>query len=224
MNTSRRAKPGVAPAITAAIASGGEVTVGPKGLSGAAAAVAVAVPDNDLIVRAGAGDRAAWAAIVDRYLGPISGYAWYMLGDQGEAEDIAQETFLRLMGKVNVWDNDGAASLKTWLYRVAINLCIDRRRKSMPVPVAELPEVPTGGAPEMDACYDRVRAVTEAMARLPERQRAVLTLVYYQGFSNAEAGEVLRIGIDAVESLLARARRALRATLAPLRDDLMKGN
>ena len=224
MNTSAPANPGVAPAATAVTASDRAVTVEPKGLSGTAAAQAVAVPDSELIVRAGAGDRAAWAALVDRYLASIVAYAWYMLGDRGEAEDIAQETFIRFMGKVASWDGEGAASLKTWLYRVAINLCIDRRRKVMPIPVESLPETPTGGAGEVDGRYDRARWVAEAVGRLPERQRAVLALVYYQGMSNGEAAEMLKLSVEAVESLLARARRALRATLAPLRDDLMKGN
>jgi RNA polymerase sigma-70 factor (ECF subfamily) len=218
------ANPGVAPAATAVTASDRAVTVEPKGLSGTAAACAVAVPDNDLIARAGAGDRAAWAALVDRYLGAISGYAWYMLGDQGEAEDIAQETFIRLMGKAADWDADGTASLKTWLYRVAINLCIDRRRRVVPTPVDTLPETPTGGPAEVDGHYDRARWVARAVGRLPERQRAVLALVYYQGMSNGEAAEMLKLSVEAVESLLARARRALRATLEPLRDDLLKGS
>ena len=67
-----------------------------------------------------------------------------MLGDQGEAEDVAQETFMRLMYKV-ADGRRGCRSLKTWLYRVAINLCIDRRRKNVPEPMAELPDVPEAG-------------------------------------------------------------------------------
>ena len=185
------------------------------------ASAAGAVHDNELVSRAASGDRAAWAQLVDRYLGPVSGYAWHMLGDRGEAEDVAQETFVRLMGKVADWDADGAASLKTWLYRVAINLCIDRRRKVVPLPVAELPEVPDIHAPGAEEILDRDRVVREALDRLPERQRAVLTLVYYQGLSNGEAAAALRISVEAVESLLARARRALRAMLMPVRDDLL---
>lgn len=183
-------------------------------------APAAAVSDDELVSRAATGDRAAWGTLVDRYLAAISGYAWYMLGDRGEAEDVAQETFVRLMAKVGAWEA-GGAGLKTWLYRVAINLCIDRRRKHVPEPVAELPEVPDGGAAAADERFDRARAVREALDRLPERQRLVMTLVYYQGFTNGEAASLLKLSVDAVESLLARARRAMRATLAPLRDDLM---
>jgi RNA polymerase sigma-70 factor (ECF subfamily) len=197
------------------------MTARPIAVPGAEAAAAVALHDNELIVRAGAGDRAAWAALVGRYLGPISGYAWHMLGDRGEAEDVAQETFVRLMGKAAAWDADGGATLKTWLYRVAINLCTDRRRKHLPVLMDELPEVADGGAAAIDERFDRARVVREALERLPERQRAVLALVYYQGFSNGEAAELLKVSVEAVESLLSRGRRALRAALLPLRDDLL---
>lgn len=182
-----------------------------------------AVGDNELILRAAAGDRAAWGALVDRYLAPVASHAWYMLGDRAEAEDVAQETFERLMGKVAAWDPAGDAGLKTWLYRVAINLCIDRTRKRRPVPMDTLPEPQTSQAPgtDPDTAIDRTRAVYEALSRLPDRQRAVMALVYYQGFSNREAADLMSLSVEAVESLLSRARRALRATLAPLREDLM---
>ncbi len=177
-----------------------------------------------MIARAAAGDRAAWAGLVERYLVAIAGYAWYMLGDQAEAEDVAQETFMRLMGKIPGWDAAGSASLKTWLYRVAINQCIDRRRKNVPDLMETLPEIPVGGAGETDARFDEMRAVAEAVGRLPERQKMVLVLVYYQGFTNGEAAELMSLSVEAVESLLSRARRALRATLAPLRADLLGRN
>lgn len=195
------------------------------GADGTTSAANPPVADDALATRAAAGDRSAWAALVDRYLGVVSGYAWYMLGDRAEAEDIAQETFLRLMAKLPDWEpaksNPGGATLKTWLYRVAINLCIDRSRKRVPEPMAELPDLPDAGAAQAEENFDRARAVRAALDRLPERQRAVMTLVYYQGFSNAEAAALLKVSVDAVESLLGRARRALRASLAPLRDDLL---
>jgi RNA polymerase sigma-70 factor (ECF subfamily) len=178
--------------------------------------------DDALILQARAGDRRAWGGLVDRHLGAITGYAWYMLGDQGEAEDVAQETFLRLMGKVRTWQPEGGASLKTWLYRIAINLCIDRRRKRVPVPVEHLPEVDEAEAVDMEQALTRVHAVKDALGRLPERQRAVMTLVYYQGFTNRESADLLGLSVEAVESLLSRARRALSASLFPLRNELME--
>lgn len=181
--------------------------------------------DDALATRAAAGDRTAWAALVDRHLAGVSGYAWYMLGDRAEAEDIAQETFLRLMAKLPDWQAaesraDGA-QLRTWLYRVTINLCIDRQRKHVPEPMADLPDMPDGQAARAEENFDRARVVRAALDRLPERQRAVMALVYYQGFTNVEAAGLLKVSVEAVESLLGRARRALRASLAPMRDDLL---
>lgn len=188
--------------------------------NGALAEPRAALGDDDLIAAAARGDRRAWAALVDRYLGPITGHAWYMLGDAREAEDIAQEAFIRLIAKAPAWE-PGGAKLQTWLYRVVVNLCIDRRRKAVPTPVEDLPERADGGAEAADRGLDIRRRVREALDELPARQRAALVLTYYQGLTNGEAGEVLGIGIEAVESLLARSRRALKARLADVKDDLI---
>lgn len=207
------------PEDTTADADGAVTTAGAA--SGGASPDAL-LDDDWLVTQAAAGDRAAWGALVDRHLGPICGYAWRMLGDRSEAEDIAQETFMRLMAKLPEWE-PGGARLGTWLYRVAINLCIDRSRKRVPETVAELPEVPDAHAARAEANFDRARIVQAALDRLPERQKTVLTLIYYQGLSNGEVAELLKLSVEAVESLLSRARRALRASLAPVRDDLLGG-
>ena len=83
--------------------------------------------DDQLLSRIANGDEAAWPLIVDRHLAPIVSFAWYNLGDRAAAEDVAQECFVRLFRKVPDWQ-PGGAKLSTWLYRVATNLCIDRRR------------------------------------------------------------------------------------------------
>ncbi len=180
--------------------------------------------DDYLIAAAAAGDAAAWSALVDRYLGQITGHAWYMLGDPREAEDIAQEAFLRLIEKVPQWVPDGGAKLRTWLYRVVVNLCIDRKRKHLPEPLTFLPELPDpadGGADAHDRGLDMKKAVRRALDALPPRQRAAVVLSYYQGFTNREAGEILGVSAEAVESLLARGRRALRASLQDVKHDLI---
>lgn len=183
-------------------------------------ASSAAAGDDFLIAAAAGGDGAAWSALVDRYLGQITGHAWYMLGDPREAEDVAQEAFLRLFAKAPDWE-PGGAKLKTWLYRVVVNLCIDRKRKVLPQPVAELPDKPDGGAEVRDRELDVKRSVRQALDELPDRQRSVLVLTYYEGFTNREAGAVLGISDEAVESLLARGRRSLKALLAPVKQDLM---
>ncbi|MDH3240414.1 MAG: sigma-70 family RNA polymerase sigma factor [Alphaproteobacteria bacterium] len=194
----------------------------------AAARVVLAPPDADptaagddfLIAAAAGGDGAAWTVLVDRYLGQITGHAWYMLGDPREAEDVAQEAFLRLFAKAPAWE-PGGAQLKTWLYRVVVNLCIDRKRKVLPIPMAELPERPDGGAEARDRGIDIKRSVRAALDALPARQRSALVLTYYEGFTNREAGRLLGISAEAVESLLARGRRALKDALQSVHREMM---
>lgn len=176
--------------------------------------------DDYLIAAAAAGDRVAWSALVERYLGQITGHAWYMLGDPREAEDVAQEAFIRLVAKAPDWE-PGGAKLKTWLYRVVVNLCIDRKRKHVPLPMETLPDSGDGGADDRDRGIDLKKSVRAALDDLPPRQRAAIVLTYYQGFSNRETADLLEIGEEAVESLLARGRRALRASLAEVKYDLI---
>lgn len=175
--------------------------------------------DPGRIARAAAGDAGAWAALVHRHLPAVTRCAAYMLGDPAEAEDVAQDTFLRLYRKLSTWEG-GEDGLSSWLHRVTVNLSIDRHRApARPASLADIGEVaePAG----LDGPLDRKRHIEAALADLPERQRAALVLVHYQGFSGREAASALDISAEALESLLARARRTLRNTLAPVRADLL---
>ncbi len=165
-----------------------------------------------------AGDRRAWALLVERHLSAIHGAAWYLLADRAEAEDVAQEAFLRLLPKAPDWRSDGA-SVRTWLRRVAVNLSIDRLRAHRSVSLDMVAETPADE--DVDADVDRRRRVAAALAGLPERQRAAIVLVHYQGYSQREAAELLSISTDALESLLARARRTLKQRLDAVAADLL---
>lgn len=152
-----------------------------------------------------------------RKLNRMLGLARRMLGDAAEAEDVVQEVFLRAWKQARVW-KPGAGKFDTWMHRVALNLCYDRLRRRREQPTAEPPERPDP-TPDAEsgligaAMADRVR---EAVAALPERQRTALVLCHYQELSNIEAAALLEVSVEAVESLLSRARRALRASLADL--------
>jgi RNA polymerase sigma-70 factor (ECF subfamily) len=178
--------------------------------------------DDDLICRVADGDAAAWPMLLDRHLRPIVGVGWYMLGDRAEAEDVAQECFVRLLAKAETW-KPGGPKLRTWLHRVAINLCIDRQRARKPVSLDALGDgdgvvpIDPGTAGRMD---QRI-VVQRALDGLPEKQKMAMVLIYYQGFSNREAAELLETSVEAVESLLARARRALRQRLLADLPDLL---
>lgn len=175
--------------------------------------------DPGRLARAAAGDAGAWAALVGRYLPAVTRCAAHMLGDPAEAEDVAQDTFLRLHRKLASWEG-GEDGLSSWLHRVAVNLSIDRHRTpARPGSLADIGEVAEPA--DLDGPLDRKRHIEAALAGLPERQRAAVVLVHYQGFSGREAASALDVSVEALESLLARARRTLRNTLAPVRADLL---
>lgn len=180
--------------------------------------------DDELIRRVAAGDAQAWPALVNRHAGAITAFAWHMLGDRAEAEDVTQEAFIRLFRKVESWQ-PGDATLRTWLTRVASNLCIDRtrRQRTVPLDVVE-PESPgSGGEDTLRRRLDQQKALGIALSGLPARQRGAIILVHHQGFSQREAAAALEVSVDALESLLARARRSLRRSLSPLLADLLHG-
>lgn len=159
-------------------------------------------------------DSAAIREMVARKLPRLLALAVRILGDRMEAEDIAQEALLRIWRQAPRWET-GRARFDTWLYTIALNLCRDRLRRRREVYAAEPPEIadPTS-APDQDLHeQDSFRAVESALAKLPERQREAIVLQYYEELSNIEAAAVLGISIEALESLLARARRNLRVHL-----------
>jgi RNA polymerase sigma-70 factor (ECF subfamily) len=147
-----------------------------------------------------------------------------MLRDDAEAEDVAQETLLRLWRAGDTLDL-GSHGLRPWLRRVASNLCIDRVRGSKrTVVVDELPEVadpPRQMAGLMED--DLAKRVDQALKALPERQRLALTLFHHEGLSQIEVGDVMGISDEAVESLLSRARRSLKVALESEWKSLLEG-
>jgi RNA polymerase sigma factor (sigma-70 family) len=174
-------------------------------------------PDEALLVRVADGDPAAVRALVGRKLPRLLGLAQRMLGDAAEAEDVAQEAFLRVWRQAPKW-RPGQARFDTWLHRVALNLCYDRLRRRREIATDDPPEVvDEGPAPDRGLeATDTGRRVGEALARLPDRQREAVVLCHYQELGNIEAAAVMGVTVEALESLLSRGRRALRASLADL--------
>jgi len=180
-------------------------------------------PDADLVRNAGAGDAQAASALVRRHLPRMVALARRMLNDAAEAEDVAQEVFLRVWREAPRW-KPGVAKFETWMHRVALNLCYDRlrRRREKSDPDAGL--YVADGAPSAGDAWlarQRVAKVGAALAQLPERQRSAIELVHFQELTNIAAAETLEISVEALESLLARGRRALKAALADVAQDLI---
>lgn len=180
-------------------------------------------PDADLVRNIGAGDARAAEALVRRHLPRMVALARRMLADASEAEDVAQDLFLRVWREAPRW-KPGAAKFETWMHRVALNLCYDRlrRRRETPDPDAGVDVADSRPMPA-DEWLARQRAarVDAALAELPERQRAAIVLVHYQDLTNIAAAEMLEVSVEALESLLARGRRALKAALADVVNDLI---
>lgn len=170
--------------------------------------------DQDLLRLVGGGDRQAYRILVERHGRRVIAMAWRMTGNQAEAEDVAQDAFLRVWQHAGAWREQGA-KFTTWLYRVVMNLCLDRRRRKPMAPLEAAGDPPDErpGAEATLAAAQQSRQVNDALAKLPDRQRAALVLSYYEGLSNTVAAAALDISVAALESLLVRARRALRAEL-----------
>ena len=144
-----------------------------------------------------------------------------MLGDGTEAEDVTQEAMLRLWRLAPDWQ-EGRGAVATWLYRVTANLCLDRLRRRRETSADAVPEL-ADDAPDAVgrlAAADRAAALDAALARLPDRQRLAVVLRHLEERGNPEIAELLDTSVEAVESLLARARRALAADLAGRREEL----
>lgn len=179
------------------------------------------VSDEALLVLYANGDPGAARALTLRLTPRVLGFAARMLADRTEAEDVTQEAMLRLWHMAPDW-RQGEARVATWLYRVASNLCLDRLRKSRPRGLDEVaePEDSTPGVVARLIAADRVLALDKALAALPDRQRQAVVLRHIEGLSNPEIAAVMDIGVEAVESLVARGKKGLAALLSGRRAEL----
>lgn len=174
--------------------------------------------DTALMHRVARGDHAAYRLLVDKYLRHAVTVAYRVLFNRGDAEEVAQEAFLRVWQHAARWRADGGASFKTWLNRVVVNLCIDRKRRPTMAVLDDQPEpVDEDRATPYEArlASETSDRVALALQKLPERQRAAILLCFWEGESNIDAARALGVTVGALESLLIRAKRSLRDDLSP---------
>ena len=167
--------------------------------------------DDALMARVAQRDAVAFRTIVDRHMAAVHRIAYRMLGDAASAEDVTQESLLRLWDHARRWQA-GGTGIGAWLRRVATNLCLDRLRRQKFAGGNEIPDR-ADEAPLADEVMEegQMRALTmDCIGQLPDRQRAAIVLTYYEERPNAEAAAVLDMNIKAFESLLLRARQTLR--------------
>tara|TARA_R110002072_G_scaffold72335_1_gene172909 strand:+ start:957 stop:1577 length:621 start_codon:yes stop_codon:yes gene_type:complete len=179
-------------------------------------------PDADRMIRLARGDTSAARELMDVRLPGILGLARRMLQDPIEAEDVAQETFLRVWKAADRW-RPGEAKVSSWMSRIAINLCYDRLRKKRETLMEILSERESSdpGADDVLQAGEASQQVLAAMQVLPDRQRLAIELCHFQEMSNIEAAQMMDVSVDALESLLARARRKLRESLLGQSGDLL---
>ncbi|MEO5938814.1 MAG: sigma-70 family RNA polymerase sigma factor [Sphingomonas sp.] len=171
--------------------------------------------DDAVMARIAGRDSLAFSRVVEAQVAVLHRVAFRMLGDGAEAEDVAQEALLRLWATADRW-RSGQSGIAAWLTRVAVNLCLDRLRRRRFSSDAEVPDRPDDapGADEAMAAAQMRAAALAALGDLTERHRAAIVLTYYEELPNAAAADVLEMKLKAFESLLLRARAAMRAALA----------
>ena len=174
--------------------------------------------DEKLMARISRGDEQAFRSLASRYVPRALGLARRVLGSETDAEEIVQEALLRVWLNAARWRP--AAAFRTWFYRIVLNLCLNRKRRAPFAPLAEIaePADPTPNAAHRMERDETDRLVAAAIAELPDRQRVAVVLTYQEGMSNAETAAVLGTTVSGIETLLVRARRALRRALGSMLD------
>ncbi len=165
--------------------------------------------DQELMLAVGRGDMQAFAEIVERNYARAFRTAARILGERDEAADVVQEAFLKILAAAPRYK--ASAAFGTYLYRVIVNLCADRRRKAKPEPESEIHEGRSEAPSPLDNLLIKQGAasVRRALDALPSRQRAAVVLKYNEEMSYREIAEILETSEKGVERLLSRARQSL---------------
>jgi RNA polymerase sigma-70 factor, ECF subfamily len=172
--------------------------------------------DIELIKRFKDGDKGAFEELLRKYQDRIYNVCRYMLEDTGDAQDAAQDVFLKAYGSRKAYRPD--SSLYTWLYRIAVNTCLDYNKKSRPETFEEesaVDDLPsTKPSPEqLYQSKETGRAIETALRKLPEKLRVIIVLKEIEGLSYEEIAEALQASVGTVKSRISRAREELKRLL-----------
>ena len=179
--------------------------------------------EQEWVWRARAGDEGAFTQLVEAYQTPIYNLCYRMLGEAGEAEDAAQETFLRTYSQLSS-SYDPARAFKTWLFSIANHHCIDRLRKRrliwLSIDDDNLPPHPAlqeqaPGPEEALVRRQQAELLQGLLAKLPPEDRSVIVMRYWYDFSYEEIAEATHATVSSVKSRLHRARGSMSQMLAP---------
>ena len=189
-------------------------------------------PDNQLMQKAGSGDRAAFKELIKKHQGTVTGIIYRYTGNHNEVEDLAQDIFLKIYKAANSYAP--RARFKTWLYKVVANHCLNffrsQKRKAFITSLDQSlsedhnPHIQRTDAqkeqPEIMLQQQELQiALKKALSELPERQRMAVILHRFEGLSYKEVADTLGSSLSAVESLIFRAMNNLKEKLSPYKSD-----
>jgi RNA polymerase sigma-70 factor (ECF subfamily) len=183
--------------------------------------------DQQIVEASQKGDRAAFEELVRRHGSSVLGYLTRVCGDPDQAEDCFQEAFGKAFQNLHQVRPNG---FRAWLFRIATNTALDGFRRRNRVHMTSLDQTDESGTGQGDSAVadsrpgpveaasgkERIAAVHRAVASLPDRQRATLVLVYFQGLSYTEAAEVLGCAVGTVKTQMSRALETLAERLPEL--------
>jgi RNA polymerase sigma-70 factor (ECF subfamily) len=172
--------------------------------------------DEELMLQVQAGNHNAFAVLVKRHLDRFYGIAYRMTSNRATAEDIVQDSFLRLWERPNLWQARKKVKFTTWFYRVIVNRCINFYKSAKPVELLEdVVSIDNGLIQDKKMLLDeRQLALEKAISALPPRQKAALNLCFYEGLSHQKAANIIGVRLKALQSLLMRAKENLRTKLS----------
>jgi RNA polymerase sigma-70 factor (ECF subfamily) len=172
------------------------------------------VVDAELIRSAQNGDREALVQLLESIEHSVYRTAFYILGNEHDALDASQEALIRIYTKINTYQEK--AKFSTWVQRIVTNVCIDKFRKKKETVSIDQHELTLYDFQNVEQEVERAdvaEEVREAIKRLPEHQRTVVTLRYLQDLSYGEIAEVMNMPLNTVKSYLYRARQQLQELL-----------
>lgn len=170
-------------------------------------------PDDEYLLRQiQKGDNAAFATLVKRHSTKYYNLAFRYMLNRESAEDVVQTAFLKLFENPGIWNPKKKVKFTTWFYRIVVNLCLDNKKKYTTVQLPETFEVSDGklNQEEETLAQETKTLLAAEIASLPDRQKTALILCFYEDMSHKEAAEILAVSIQALQSLLMRAKETLK--------------
>ena len=184
--------------------------------------------ETELVLKFKNGDKSAFRELVEKYQGSVINTCFRFLRNKEEAEEVAQEVFLKVY--LSARSYQPKAKFSTWLFKIVVNLCLnklrDKKRSSLPKiedsfyhnQIQMENDFPAPAESQPDKSYEREelkKIIKEAIDSLPENQRAAIILNKYEGFSYQDMAKILDCSVSAIEARLFRAKENLRKKLNP---------